>query len=65
MAEELHTADFFGWTSQQAALLRAGKFQKNALGHLSRPLTKTSGLNNRMQTTQLSTYRFFTTQSPC
>ncbi|MDU9049726.1 MAG: DUF29 domain-containing protein [Candidatus Electrothrix sp. Rat3] len=28
MAEELHTADFFGWTAQQAALLRAGKIDE-------------------------------------
>ena len=28
MTEELHSADFFGWTAQQAALLRAGKYAR-------------------------------------
>ena len=35
MDESLHTADFFGWTTQQAALLRAGKIDEIDREHLA------------------------------
>ena len=35
MSDELHTTDFFGWTAQQAALLRAGRFDEIDRDHLA------------------------------
>ena len=35
MAEELRTADFFGWTAQQAELLRAGRLAEIDREHLA------------------------------
>ncbi|XOF33259.1 MAG: DUF29 domain-containing protein [Candidatus Electrothrix sp. YB6] len=35
MAEELHAADFFGWTTQQAGLLRAGRLAELDREHLA------------------------------
>lgn len=35
MGDSLHTADFFGWTAQQAALLRAGRIDEIDREHLA------------------------------
>ena len=35
MDDGLHTADFFGWTAQQAALLRAGRIDEIDREHLA------------------------------
>lgn len=35
MDNPLYETDFYGWTRQQAALLRAGKLAQSDIGHIA------------------------------